>query len=341
MSSHVVELQPYNLALGMQFVAIWVMAIFGFVVFFSVRAQYRLMNTYDAIHSLNPSKEKRIRILLNHIKRLMFSILGYQGEERERQALDEIDASWIVSNSGKIFLRFCIFYFVYIWALILTTRALLIEPSGQIQVISYTSKQLFGFSMIALYIASNSIFDISSIYFAARSLDDFAREPNARNGAINLSKALFYSCLCFIGSQLVSNLIWPLKTNIDIPIGERLFSPAIALWPYAFIVDATSSSPQYLPPIFPGQLLITGTVFLPMLIVVFLFVFLSVSIYVVGLLKSFLLKHDLADFGVVIATSPDRAPAVQFRCINGFTVGVTASLLATVIYEVTKHTLGR
>ena len=52
------------------------------------------------------------------------------------------------------------FYFVYIWALILTTRALLIDPStSEVQVLPYTSKQIFGFFMIIIYILSNSLFE--------------------------------------------------------------------------------------------------------------------------------------------------------------------------------------
>jgi len=154
------ELQHYDLALGMQFVALWLIGIFGIIVLTTIRSQYKLMNTFDAINSLNPTSYNHINAILNHIKRVIFSVMGYQGEERERQVLSQLDAGWIVCNFSKIFLRFSVFYFVYIWALILTTRALLIDPStSEVQVLPYTSKQIFGFFMIIIYILSNSLFE--------------------------------------------------------------------------------------------------------------------------------------------------------------------------------------
>ena len=154
------ELQHYDLALGMQFVALWLIGIFGIIVLTTIRSQYKLMNTFDAINSLNPTSYNHINAILNHIKRVIFSVMGYQGEERERQALSQLDAGWIVCNFSKIFLRFSVFYFVYIWALILTIRALLINPStSEVQVLPYTSKQIFGFFMIIIYILSNSLFE--------------------------------------------------------------------------------------------------------------------------------------------------------------------------------------
>src|SRR5215204_4936488 len=93
------ELQHYDLTLGMQFVALWLIGIFGIT--FS-----RPSATFDAINSLNPTSYNRINAILNHIKRVIFSVMGYQGEERERQALSQLDAGWIVCNFSKIFLRF-------------------------------------------------------------------------------------------------------------------------------------------------------------------------------------------------------------------------------------------
>src|SRR5437868_3861469 len=103
-------LPPYDLAKGMEFVALWIMVVFTIVLLFSFRAQYRLLNTYDVLHSFNPSKEKRAQVMIAHVKRLIFSVLGYQGEERERQSLDQLDANWVFENFGKIFTRFAVFY---------------------------------------------------------------------------------------------------------------------------------------------------------------------------------------------------------------------------------------
>ncbi|MBI2707656.1 MAG: hypothetical protein HYX35_05030 [Proteobacteria bacterium] len=334
MSTSSLQTQSYDLAKGMEFVALWIMIVFCLVLFFSFRAQYRLMNTYDALNSFNPTREKRIQVMLAHIKRVIFSVLGYQGEERERQSLDQLNAKWMLENIGKISIRFFVFYFIYIWALILTTRALLIDQdTGHVQIISYTSKQIFGFLMIGIYIVTNSACDMLSIYVTIRNLEKIKQNPRLAVATMYLVNNLVYSFFFFMLSQLVSNLIWPLKTNMDIPLADRFFSPAIALWPYAFVLDASSSSPEYVHPIFPGQLLITGTVFLPTLVIVLLFIVLSLSILAVQYLKRFLIMHDLALLGVNVTLPPGQEPVIQFRCINALTVGITSSLIATVIFE--------
>ena len=331
------QIQNYDLVRGMEFVALWVMIVFCLALFWSFRAQYRLMNTDDAVNSFRPSRERRAQVILKHAKRLLFSILGYQGEERERQSLDDLNEEWLLSNFGRILVRFCLFYFVYIWALILTTRALLIDPaSGQVEILTYTSKQIFGFAMIGIYILTNSICDILSIYFTIKHLDQIRHNPRLSVAVVLLLKNLAYSFGFFLLSQLVSNLIWPLKTNIDVSISERLFSPAIALWPYAFVLDASSSSPQYLHPIFPGQLLITGTVFLPTLIIVLILVFSALSIEIVKPIKAYLIAHNMSRYRFDPTPGPSQHPAVDFRCLNGFTVGIASSLVAALIFEWVK-----
>jgi hypothetical protein len=332
--TNLLELQHYDLLKGMEFVAVWIMLVFALVLLLGLRAQYRLMNTYDTIYQLNPSPEKRAQVILAHVKRLIFSVLGYQGEERERQPLDQLDANWMKENLGKIFVRFSVFYFVYIWALILTTRALWIDPiTGIVHILSYTSKQLFGFAMIGSYIISNSLFDMLSIYFTLRHLEKIKERPRLSVAGFYLMKNLLYCFLFFLFSQVFSNLIWPLKTNLNIPIADRFFSPAIALWPYAFIVDANASPPQYLHPIFPGQLLITGSVFLPTLVIVLLLAVMVPLLQGLQKLKSFLISQDLVLFGVEVTPIVGQRPTVRFRCLNALTVGVVSGLIATAIWE--------
>jgi hypothetical protein len=341
MSTDPLQLQSYDITKGMEFVVLWIMIIFCAALLLSIRAQYRLMNTYDVLNSLNPTKETRARVMLSHIKRLLFYVLGYQGEERERQALDQLDAKWIFDNFGKILFRFVVFYFIYIWTLILTTRALWIDPSnGEVHLLNYTSKQFLGFLMIGVYILSNSLFDILSIYFTVRYLEKIRDNPRASVAAISLLQNLCYSVGFFLLSQLISNLIWPLKTNIDVSFADRILSPSIALWPYAFVLDASSSSPQYLHPIFPGQLLITGTVLLPTVVVVLLFVVVTASIGAVGLLKRYLVSQDWILVGITVTPSPGQEPVIQFRCINALTIGIASSLIATIIFEWVRHSLG-
>jgi hypothetical protein len=334
------QLPKYDLVRGIEFVAVWVMIVFCLVLVLGVRAHYRLMNTYDALNSFKPTREKRARVILTHIKRVLFAVLGYQGEERERETLEELDEKWIIKNRGKIMTRFCVFYFIYIWALILTTRALFIDPvTGQIELLPYTSKQILGFIMIGVYIVTNSLSDISAIYFTVRHLEKIRNDPRVTVAGPLLLKNLVYSFVFFFLSQLVSNLIWPMKANVDIPLLARFVSPAIVLWPYAFVLDASSSSSQYLLPIFPGQLLITGTVFLPTLIIVLLFIFSVLWIRTVGLLKRALVAYNLRLYRIVIAKTPGQPPVLEFSCINKFAIGLGEALVAALVIEWLKHIL--
>jgi hypothetical protein len=333
--SHV---QNYDLAKGLEFVALWLLIIFVGVLFFSIRAQYRLMNLYDA--SLGSAKKKRIQIILDQIKLIILSVLGYKGERRERVSLANIHAGWVFENFGSIFFRFSIFYFVYIWGLILTTRPLLINANtGQVQIMNYTSKPIFGFLMIFIYIFSNAIFDILSIYFTIKHLDRIKNDPGISIAVLLLLKNISYSFVFFCLSQLISNLIWPLKTNFEVSLLERLISPAIVFWPYAFVLDTNSSSPEYFRLLFPGQLLITGTVFLPTLVVALLSIVLMIAISLIGALKKQLVSSDLV--GILVTPGPGKKPAVQFRCINALTVSFISSLFASFVYEWIKILISR
>jgi hypothetical protein len=338
MPHETLNIQNYDIARGLEFVALWTSAIFAAALLLGWRAQYRLMNTYDALHAYKSSKEGHAQVTVSHVKRLIFSLLGYQGEEREREALDQLDHHWVRKNFGRILMRFCLFYFVYIWALILTTRALLIDPTtGDVHVLNYTSKQLFGFAMIGVYILSNSVFDILSIYFTIKHLQRIHDRPNAMVAIVQLSKNLGYCLVFFLLSQTVSDLIWPLKTNIDVPVAERFFNPAVALWPYAFILDAASVSPRYLPVIFPGQLLITGTVFLPALLSLMIFIVWAITNHALAPIKRRLIAYDLAQIGIVVTTAPSGEAAYRFQCLNTVTIGLVTAIIGTMIYEWGKH----
>jgi hypothetical protein len=331
------QLQNYDLAKGLEFVTLWIAIIFCAVLIFTWRAQYRLMNAYDV---LTAPKKRRKQMILDYIREIIFAVLGYKGEERERQRLSQINANWVFDNFGSIFIRFSIFYFIYIWALILTTRPLLIDTvTGMVQIMDFTSKPIFGFLMIFLYIVSTATFDILSIYVTLRHIERIKKSSQATTAALLLLRNLAFASLFFCLSQVVSNVIWPLKTNTEVSFAGRVFSPAIALWPYAFVFDTNSASPDYMYPFFPGQLLITATVFLPTVIAVLLSVVSLVSIYVVGGIKRQLIACNLVPLTVQVTLGPVKEPVAQFRCLNAVTIGIATSVVGSVIYEWLKFIL--
>jgi hypothetical protein len=328
------DLQHYDLARGFEFVGIWSILVFAIVLVLGFRAQYRFLNKYDALDQQRSSGDERARVMLSYVKSTIFAVLGYQGETRERQPVDQLDENWVVDNLGRIFRRFVVFYFIYIWGLIVTTHALYIDPrNGDIHVLTYTPKLLFGFVMIGLYIVSNSVFDILSLFYTVRNLRRIQESPNLSVALLYVGKNLLYSSAFFLLSQILSNIIWPLKINLPIPWIERPFSLAITLWPYAFIVDARSSPPQLLPVIFPGQLLITGTVLLPTIVAVLLFGVIATMARLLEPLKKAMIANDLALVGIVVTPGPSQEPIYQFRCLNILTVGIFSGVISIALWE--------
>jgi hypothetical protein len=326
------QLQNYDLAKGLEFVAFWIAVILITVLVFTWPAHYRLMNAYD--EALAAPKKRRKQIILDHMRYIIFAVLGYKGEDRERQRLSQINANWVFDNFGSIFIRFSIFYFIYIWALILTTRPLLIDTAtGEVHIMAFTSKAIFGFLMIFVYIFSTATFDILSIYVTLRHIERIKRSPGTFVAALLVSRNLAFASLFFCMSQVVSNVIWPLKTNTEVPFTSRVFSPAITLWPYAFVFDTNSASPEYMQPFFPGQLLITTTVFLPTVIVMLLSLVFLISIYVLGGVKRQLIAHNLVPLRIQVTLGPGEKSMAQFGWLNAITIGIVTSLLGSMIYE--------
>jgi hypothetical protein len=71
-----------------------------------------------------------------------------------------------------------------------------------------------------------------------------------------------------------------------------------------------------------------------------LFVFYFIVASLLNWVKVLLLRSDPAAFGILVTMSPGEQPVYQFRCVNAFTVGVAASLVASGVYEALKRLFG-
>jgi hypothetical protein len=109
--------------------------------------------------------------------------------------------------------------------------------------------------------------------------------------------AMFAASLFFL-SQIVSCVLWVYKRQDPsfpkFDQGVLQTFAEIALWPYAFVTGPGSS--QITSEAFPGQLLITGTVFIPTIILVSLFIIFSSFLKLTKIIKKLLLTHQLDRF---------------------------------------------
>jgi hypothetical protein len=102
-------------------------------------------------------------------------------------------------------------------------------------------------------------------------------------------------CGLFVPSQIVSCVLWVYKRhNPDFPAlhGNLVHQfLEVATWPYAFVTgpDAT----QIVSGLFPGQLLITGIVFFPTLLLISIFVVYYAFLQLTQAIKKLLLSREL------------------------------------------------
>jgi hypothetical protein len=101
-------------------------------------------------------------------------------------------------------------------------------------------------------------------------------------------------------------------------------------------LDARSTPPEYLNLFFPGQLLITGTVFLPSLIVVLLVIVLSASIKLARIPKDFMIARGWSLPRVEIRLEPGGMSAFYFRCVNVIMSVIIPGVIAAAIWDSLK-----
>lgn len=328
------ELANYDIGKGFWFILTIMTLITLIFYMLSIKYSYRFFSKSDNHQDGFDSEAEEKEILggaTEIVKAIIVVVLGYRGESRERQALSEINYTWIWDNKGAIITRLFIFYFIYIWSLVLTTRAVQIAPDGSILIMQYTKNAIFGFSMILFYIISNSIFDMISLHFTLYHLEKIKENGVSAKSLWYASRDVLLSIIFFLCSQVVSNIIWPLKTGVTINIADRPLSLAISLWPYVFVFDASDASSNYIPLLFPGQLLITGTVFFPTIMSALIITVTFFAAAALKYIKSRLSEDERKAIGIIVSVSPAKRPIYSFRCINSITVGVVTSILASIV----------
>jgi hypothetical protein len=255
---------------------------------------YKSLESQDSSLARGAKQDIRAQTLLI-VKRAILWVFGYKGEEREKTAFREVDLEWVNRNRSAIVLRLIPVYGLYILALVVLTRPVFFDGK-QYNIFNY-SKNLHDLAiMFLIYVTSNVLFDYLSLKY---TFSYVMRSLETKKYASNFLKNASVAVLLFILSQIVSCLLWiykrqdPSFPKFDQGIAFSFLE--IALWPYAFVTGPAGSA-QIVSAVFPGQLFITGTVFIPTIMLVSLFVLFSCFLKLTESIKKLLLSHRLDKF---------------------------------------------
>jgi hypothetical protein len=254
---------------------------------------YKSLQQQDSSLARGVRTDIRSEILLI-AKRAILWVFGYKGEERERTPFSEVDLDWVNRNKVAIILRLVPVYGLYILTLVVLTRPIYFE-GDEYHVFKYSTNLQELFALFIGYVSSNLLFDYFSIKFTFSSV---TRALATKRYVFLFTRNAMVAGSLFFISQIISCVFWVYKRqDPSFPkFGQNALAnlSEIALWPYAFVTGQGSS--QIVSEPFPGQLLITGTVFIPTITLVLLFVIFSLFLRLTELAKTVLLSHKLDGF---------------------------------------------
>lgn len=229
--------------------------------------------------------------VLDVIKRAILWVIGYRGEDREKISVADVDVAWVSRYRVSIFFRLLPVYAVYILALVVLTRPIFDAGNG-FEIFTYSENLHELFALLVIYVCSNIIFDYFSLRYSLANVMD--AKKTGRYVFYFLKDAGIATAL-FLMSQAVSCVLWVLKReNSGFPkFDDGLLNQfvEITLWPYAFVSGEGSSTIVSDP--FPGQLLITGTVYVPTITLGIMFLVFTVFLALARAVKGFLISKQL------------------------------------------------
>ena len=251
---------------------------------------YRTLEKQDSSLERGTAGDTRAHALLI-AKRAILWVFGHKGDQREKTPVAKVGVRWVDQNRAAIIFRLIPVYGLYILVLVVLTRPIFLS-GGTYKIFNYSSNLRDLFVLFVIYVSSNILFDYLSLRFTFVCVVDAL----ATKRYISIfAKNIAFATLLFFLSQIVSCVLWvykrqdPAFPKFENSIFYNFFE--VALWPYASVTGPGSSQITSDP--FPGQLLITGTVFIPTITLVFLFVLFSMFLKLTELIKKLLRSHKL------------------------------------------------
>lgn len=251
---------------------------------------YKSLEAQDSSLASGTVPDIRSQALLI-MKRTILWVFGYKGEQRERTPFAEVDLEWVRRNKFSIILRLAPIYGFYTLALVVLTRPIFLDGNTY-RIFSYSKNLHDLFALLIAYVSFNLLFDYLSLKFTFFCVLEALA---TKKYAASLLKSASFAVALFLLSQAISCIFWiykrqdPYFPKFDNGIIQNFLE--IALWPYAFVTGPGSTQITSDP--FPGQLLITGTVFIPTTMLISLFVIFSTFLKLTEQAKQALLSRKL------------------------------------------------
>ena len=279
--------------------------------------------------------------IIKVIRNVILWIFGYNGQEREKTAAAEVNGEWIRNARFKIFSRLASFYIAYIFVLVMLFRP--VYYNGEyVRAFSYNTNIPELVSIFISYVVSNAIFD----YFSLKITFSNMRKAEKSGKYLRyFSLDLVIATIIFCISQAFSCILWLLKRDTydnsslnNEDFGSSLFEAFvdISLWPYTFFNNANTDivDSQFF---LPGQMLITGTIYFPTMIVAIIFITYYIFFKFSHSIKSILFSINRSTFekictGLVILRGINVQEARTLGICNVALLGVLYSMSVLIIY---------
>lgn len=280
----------YDLWMGTQLVLLIYLCVFLFIAIVISLGLFQSLRKQDA--ELTSAKTIDLRLeALRVLKRALLWVFGYKGEERERTPIADVDAKWIKKYRGSIFARLVPVYAVYILLLVIWTRPVFHDGQNFVP-FQYNPNLPELLSLFVVYVASNVFFDYLSLRF---TFEHVLKARASKRYFTFFGRDMLFAAGLFLISQVISCVLWYLKREgvEGFELGSGLFSSfaEITMWPYAFTTGQGST--EIVSTLFPGQLLITGTIFFPTVMLGMAFVMFTLFLKIADLIKRFLVSKSL------------------------------------------------
>ncbi|MDX8355857.1 hypothetical protein [Cognatiyoonia sp. IB215182] len=273
------------------------------------------------IHASDRTTEFTLRL-----KVMLLKISGASHHDIENQQIDYLGASqleqtYFAKNKFRCFWQLFSYYMLYCLVMVILARPIDIPSSIEVgRLVAFdqirdASQMVLNVGILAL---SNVLTDLLSLAITYVHLSKISVCLNQRQSA----RAAYYAIrdvVCagalFIVSQVVSNFLYP-RAVINPPSDYDPLTVEAALMPYAFMQSVTDGMLNFYPFVFPGQLFITGTVFVPTLLtmaLILLVVVLLLILKIVGRLQFYFLRDDALLDLMAPAALPEVGDALQSR----------------------------
>lgn len=291
------------------------------------------------------------QVLDNYMKAVHYicgaSINDIKANDSRYLRFDKLKYTYFYEYKWKCCWLLFSYYMCYSSIMVIAARPVDVtaQPVGDLLVsYTYNSNVLGNVLLMTSLVVVNVITDLLSItisFYHLYHIKDFVLSGQYKKVAEYASRDFIAASILFVISQLLSNFYYPLHINETVNNFDWI-SVKAAMMPYGIIKNTIGDGRALLySKTYPGQVFLTGTVFLPTIIMALICLILS---FIYGISSKIIdLKLSSCNDGISINILPEPIAGflVEVNPINcrtkitnavyTFTIGIMSSITATII----------